>query len=115
MTRFLTLPVLGLAAAAALSGAIPARAQTSDAAPSVTVRYNDLNIGSRAGAEVLLRRIETAANSVCGGAPDIRQLSQWAGFQACRTSAVERAVAAAESPMLTAMAHRRSPASLAAR
>ena len=115
MTRFLTAP-LCLAAAAALSGAIPARAQISDAAPSVTVKYGDLNIGSPGGAQVLLSRIETAAKTVCGGAPDTRQLSQWASFETCRRSAVARAVVAVDSPMLlTAMAHRHSLASLAAR
>lgn len=115
MTRFLTAPVLCLAAAATLSGAIPAHAQISDAVPSVMVKYGDLNIGSRAGAQALLRRIEAAANTACGGAPDIRQLDQWAGFQACRGSAVARAVVAVDSPMLTAMAHRRPLGSFAAR
>jgi UrcA family protein len=115
VTRFLTAPVLRLAAAAALSCAIPALAQTSDAVPSVVVKYSDLNIGSRAGAQVLLKRIEAAADTACGGAPDIRQLSQLASFEACRRSAVARALVAVDSPMLTAMAHRGSPASLAAR
>jgi len=115
MTRFLTAPVLCLAAAAALSSAAPVLAQTSDTVPSVSVRYGDLNIGSPAGAQVLLRRLEAAANTACGGAPDIRQLSQLASFEACRRSAVAKAVAAIDSPVLTAMAHGRSPASFAAR
>jgi UrcA family protein len=115
MTRFLTAPVLCLAAVATLSCAAPVLAQTEDTAPSVSVRYGDLNIGSPAGAQVLLKRIEAAATAVCGGAPDIRQLSQWASFEACRRSAVARAVVAVDSPMLTATAHRGSPASFAAR
>ena len=115
MTRFLTTPVLCLAAAAALSCAAPALAQTSDTVPSVSVKYSDANIGSPAGAQVLLKRIEAAANTACGGAPDIRQLDRWASFEACRTSAVARAVAAIDSPMLTAMAHGGSPGSFAAR
>jgi UrcA family protein len=115
VTRFLAAPVLCLAAAAALSGAIPARAQASDPVPSVTVKYGDLDIGSPAGAQVLLRRIEAAANTACGGPPDIRELSQWASFEACRRFAVARAVVSVDSPMLTAVAHRRSPATFAAR
>jgi UrcA family protein len=115
MTRFLTTPVLCLAAVAALSCAVPAVAQTSDTAPSVSVKYRDLNIGSPAGARVLLKRIEAAATTACGGAPDIRELDRWASVEACRRSAVARAVAAVDSPMLTAMAHRGSPASFAAR
>ena len=115
MTRFLTAPVLGLTAAATLSCAAPVLAQTSDTVPSVSVKYGDLNIGSPAGAQVLLKRIEAAANIACGGAPDIRQLSQWASYEACRRSAVARAVVAVDLPMLTAMAHGGSPAGFAAR
>jgi UrcA family protein len=115
MARFLTAPVLCLAAAATLSCAIPAVAQTSDTVPSVTVKYGDLNIGSRAGAQVLLKRIDAAANIACGGEPDIRELNRVASFETCRRSAVARAVVAANSPMLTAMAHGGSPASFAAR
>jgi len=115
MTRCRIVPVLCLAAAATLSCAIPALAQMPDAVPSVMVKYSDLNIRSRAGAQVLLKRIELAANTACGGAPDIRQLNQLAGFEACRRSAVTRAVVAVASPMLTAMARGGSPGSLAAR
>jgi UrcA family protein len=73
MTRFLTAPVLSLAAAAALSWAAPALAQTSlaqtsDTVPSVAVKYGDLDVGSTAGAQRLLKRIEAAANTACGGA-----------------------------------------------
>ena len=115
MTCFLTAPVLRLALAATLSCAAPVLAQTSDTVPSVSVKYGDLNLGSPAGAQVLLKRIEAAANTACGGAPDIRELSQLASFEACRRSAVARAVVAVDSPMLTAMAHRGSPATVAAR
>jgi UrcA family protein len=115
MTRYLTTPVLCLAAAFTLWCAAPALAQTSDAVPSVAVKYGDLNIASPAGAQALLKRIEAAANSACGGAPDIRQFDQLADFEACRRSAVARAVVAVDSPMLTAMAHGRSPAGFAAR
>lgn len=116
MTRFLFASVASLAAAAAvLSCAAPALAQTSASLPSVAVKYTDLNIGSRAGAQALLKRIEAAANTVCGGAPDIRQLNQMASFEACRRSAVANAVVGVGSPMLTAVAHGDSPASFAAR
>ena len=115
MTRFLTRPVLCLAAGAMLSCAAPVLAQPSDTVPSVLVKYGDLNLGSPADAKVLLKRIEVAANTACGGAPDIRLLSQWASFEACRRSAVARAVVAVDSPMLTAIAHGGSAASFAAR
>jgi len=112
MIRF---PVLGLAAAFTLSCAAPVLAQTSDAVPSVVVKYGDLNIRSPAGAQALLKRIKAAADTACGEAPDIRLLRQWASFEACRRSAVAGAVAAVDSPMLTATAQGGSAASFAAR
>jgi UrcA family protein len=115
MRRVLTTPVLHLAVAAMLSYAAPVLAQTLDTVPSVSVKYGDLNLGSRADAQVLLKRIQAAANTVCGGAPDFRQLDQLARFQACRRSAVARAVVAVDSPSLTAMARGVSPGSFAAR
>ena len=115
MARLLTAPLLGLAAAAGLTCAGPTLAQTSDPVPAVTVKYRDLDIASRAGAQALLERIETAASTACGGVPDLRQLSRLAVFEACRSAAVGRAVVAVDAPMLTAMAHGGHPASLAAR
>jgi len=115
MTHVLSAPVLCLVAAAMLSCAAPVLAQTSDTVPRVSVKYGDLDLGSPAGAQGLLKRIEAAAKTACGGAPDIRQLNQWASFEACRRSAVARAVVAVDSPMLTTMAHGGSRASFAAR
>lgn len=115
MTRFHIASVLCLAAAATLSCAAPVFAQSSDTVPSVLVKYGDLNIASQAGAQVLLKRIEAAANAACGGKPDIRELSKLTRFKACRRSAVARAVVAVESPMLRAMAQGGSPDSVAAR
>ncbi len=115
MTRFLIAPVLCFASAATLSCAAHVLAQTSDTVPSVSVKYGDLNIGSPAGPQVLLKRIGAAANTACRGAPNTRQLTQLAGFEACRRSAVARVLVAVVSPMLTARAHGGSPGSFAAR
>jgi UrcA family protein len=115
MTRFLTASVLCLAAGATLPCATPALAQISDTVRSVTVKYRDLDIDSRPGAQMLLKRIEAAANTACGGAPDIRQLNRLANFEACRRSAIARAVVGVGSPALTAVAHGGNQASFAAR
>jgi UrcA family protein len=116
MTRFLTAAVVCVAAGATLPCATtPALAQISDTVPSVTVKYGDLNIGSRPGAQMLLKRIEAAANTACGGAPDIRQLNQLASFETCRRSAIARAVVGVGSPALTAVARGGNQASFAAR
>lgn len=52
-------------ALAAVALAIPAAATEADAG-SVGVRYNDLNLASKAGQEELDRRLDRAARSVCG-------------------------------------------------
>jgi UrcA family protein len=54
--------ILALAAATL---AVPAIA-ADDAGSAVSVRYNDLNLASKAGQEELDRRLERAARSVCG-------------------------------------------------
>jgi UrcA family protein len=115
MNRFLANPVLWLAAAATWSCAAPVLAQTSDPVPSAVVKYGDLNIASPVGAQALLKRIDVAADIACGRSPDIRRLDQLARFEACRRTAVARAVAAVGSPTLTAIAHGGAPGALAAR
>jgi UrcA family protein len=67
---------------------------------SLPVTYTDLDISTTAGASVILARIEHAANQVCGGQPDIRDLDARARFVACRTSAMSTAVASLHSPVV---------------
>ena len=113
MIRFLTAPVLCLAAAATLSCAAPALAQR--AFGHRPERHGEIQrpghrlAGRRPG---VARAHRSRRRTACGGAPDIRQLDRLASFEACRRSAVARAVAAVDLPMLTALAHRgRPPAS----
>jgi UrcA family protein len=54
--------ILALAAAAL---AVPAIA-ADGAGSTVSVRYNDLNLATKAGQEELDRRLERAARNVCG-------------------------------------------------
>jgi UrcA family protein len=96
--------VLGasLLATAALAIAGTASAQADD--PSIHVSYADLNLHSQQGARAILGRIEDAADQVCGGQPDMRQLTERALYQACRRQAVEHAVRDLDAPVVTAMA-----------
>jgi UrcA family protein len=66
----------------------------------VTVSYADLNISSKAGAEVLLFRLRVAASKACGGAPVMFDLHAEATYDACFKDALDKAVAQVASPLL---------------
>jgi UrcA family protein len=106
MTKFPTVRALLLtfAAAAALTAAAPALAQTNEEPATVSVRYADLDINHAAGAKVLIERIENASVRACGGAPDIRELQVRAVFDKCHDSAFNRAVTTLDAPVVTAIA-----------
>jgi UrcA family protein len=84
--------------AAALAGAGIAHANDAvqvgdDGDPQIVVRYDDLNVGTEAGARALLRRIETAARHVCPSDKGIRDLRFMAEARTCRDDAVAHALA----------------------
>ncbi|HEY0411581.1 MAG TPA: UrcA family protein [Allosphingosinicella sp.] len=94
---------LAALAAIALTGATlaistPVSAETIDDA--VTVRFGDLDLSTRAGADKLDRRLVSAAREVCGWVP--REMDLKADVIACR----QRAVAKARSDLQIAMAGR---------
>ena len=96
-----------LAAAIVLTAsavAAPAMAQSASEPIGVTVSYRDLDLNHAAGAAVLLRRLQAAAEQACGGAPDPRVLGQRPAFEQCRNDAVSHAVAKLNAPLLTAAA-----------
>lgn len=106
--------------------AAPAAAQSyrlsegfsSDPSQVVTrahVPYSDIDPSSAAGARALLRRIETAADAVCGGAANPATPREVAAFQDCRSAAISGAVARAHSPALAALTARRRTEMRAAR
>lgn len=79
-----------IASAAVLSCAAPAIAQTHPESRLVT--YGDLDLESRAGADALIRRIDNAAEQVCGvndGRTDTRQFYI---NRACHVETAENAV-----------------------
>jgi UrcA family protein len=75
----------------------------ADGVPAVRVRYDDIDLSSSNGAQLLYRRISTAAAMVCPGAFS-RDLSVVAAGRECRAHAVSRAVRAVNNPQL-AMVH----------
>jgi UrcA family protein len=75
-------------------------AEAGNVAPTLAVTYKDLNLNSNAGIQILYRRIEGAANQVCGKV-DARDLRAVSAKKACVEHAISNAVAAVNSPMLT--------------
>lgn len=89
---------LALSTLSLLAGSATALAAPSSDSAVVTkvVRFKDLDLATGAGAEMLYERIAAAARVVCREAarPDVR---------ACRARAVEDAVRAVGSPLLSSI------------
>jgi UrcA family protein len=91
-------------AVAGLVASVTGFAATPDVdAPSVKVRYDDLNLATTAGANTLYRRISAAARDVC---PDLysRDPHVVLAAQRCQSAAIAKAVSEVNSPSL-AMLH----------
>jgi len=95
---------LGLAAVTASANEAPASMKIVNAADgsSVTVISNDLDLASASGARILLRRIESAADRVCGS---YRPGDLWARAEhlKCVRAAIDSTVAALNHPTLTTL------------
>ena len=94
-----TLVVLAALSATMLVGVTQAAAP-GDNFPRQAVTFKDLSLNSNAGIQVLYKRIQGAANQVCGKA-DIRDLQGMSVQKACVERAISGAVAAVNSPTLT--------------
>ncbi len=90
---------IGAGTAGAASAKTPAAAAD---APSVTVRYGDLDLTSAAGTRVLYRRLVGAAKQVCPDASG-RELSARHSVEVCREQAIINAARQIPSPQLAAM------------
>lgn len=88
--------VMGVAVAAAMLVGVAQGAE----APTKTVRFQDLNLNTDAGAQVLYKRIHGAATLVCGNY-DVHDLVVARAHKACVDRAVTDAVAAVNNQMLT--------------
>lgn len=98
-----------VALAIALSGV--ASADPVEPRTSRVVRFADLNLNSREGAEALYRRIASAASSMCGVSAGMRTLGVSAIMAArvrqCEDDAILRAVRQINAPMLTSVLKKR--------
>jgi UrcA family protein len=97
------MPVL-LAMMGAMGWSAVARAGDADYdVPKQVVNYADLNLDSMVGAATLYRRIGRAAEQVCGGAVDVREITRAVSFGSCKAQAIARAVHAVNSSALTSL------------
>jgi UrcA family protein len=103
MTCKTILSALALVAALGSAAGVHAAPANDPDTVSVSVSITGLNPASLAGAQGVLRRIRTAADGLCGGAPDPRDLDRGATYQACMTETVNRAVASLDLPMVSAL------------
>lgn len=91
----------------------PAVAGTDEDVLTATVRFDDLNLATRHGAEQLYRRINVAAYKVCWPL-DHGNIQGMAELNACLQRAVARAVAKLDLPAVTALhEHRHATSALA--
>jgi UrcA family protein len=88
--------VMGVAVAAAMLVGVAQGAEVA----TKTVSYQDLNLNTQAGVQVLYKRIHGAANQVCGNF-DARDLQVGRAHKACVDRAVADAVATVNNQMLT--------------
>ena len=90
-----------LAAFAALTltagSALAAPVQADDGPRQAAVSYADLNLNTDSGKAILVARIHRAAEAVCGGEPDSRDVKALMAFRGCMKQSVDTAVAAIPS------------------
>ena len=98
-TKFYTVIYCALGAAALAALTAPAGADGINP-PSKTVKFDDLNITTAAGAKALYRRIQTAAVEVCPAQMNY-SLRMEQSQRACVDHAIDNAVKSVNSPALT--------------
>jgi UrcA family protein len=102
----------------ALALAAPALAHAAgladEQAPSITVRYGDLDLSRQQDAKTLLARIDDAAMQSCGAAAFSDPLQYTVVRRsACRSETIARAVAQIGAPALKAAFQDNRPTSMA--
>jgi UrcA family protein len=89
-----------MAAFAASTVSMTALADSStDAVPTLAVRYGDLDLSTEQGASALYHRIVSAARQVCDNS-DNRDLQRFTASEKCQAKAIEQAVSDVHSPKL---------------
>lgn len=82
-------------------------ADPSQVVSQTRMSYSDLDLASSARARALLRRIEAAADAVCGGQGGAVSAREKDDYETCRSAAISGAVARVRSPLLSELISRR--------
>jgi len=98
----LSFPVVAALTAFAMTSSPVYAAGPQDDTPTVTVRYDDLNLVNPAGTKVLYRRLRTAANTVCTTI-DQRYPEQKMKWRQCYEQSLTAAVVNVNDPGLSAL------------
>ena len=85
-----------------MSSFVNAEAAPRAELPSVTVRYDDLDLNTRAGVDALYARLRAAARDVCG-TPYGRGLTEAAAWKTCYRQVLGTAVDNVQSATLSAV------------
>ena len=93
-----------------LLGLMAAPAHAESVTRSATVRYDDLNLASAAGARSLYGRIVSAARDVCGSDGSIAIRAELTAWNTCVADSTRRAVIHVNAPSLNALYARQSGA-----
>ncbi len=101
-SRVLASVIGAYAVAAVLLAPRVTHADSVDQRPTVAVRFSDLNLDTRTGAETVFHRIQIAADAVCNEYAPRGTLLPSAAYQSCLREAVSAAVRTVDSPLLTA-------------
>lgn len=96
-----TMLIAAAAFAAAAMASAPAAARTTERF-ATPVGYADLNLGNRAGADVMINRIESAARDGCGARFGRISLREHLLLRACVRGSADRAVTHLGHPLVTA-------------
>lgn len=78
--------------------------------PRITVAYDDVNIATPRGADVVLARIVNAARIVCASGSGMRGVREAQEIRQCVRSATQAAVLEINAPQLTALFQQRDAA-----
>jgi UrcA family protein len=70
----------------------------------VTVRYDDLDLATAHGAQVMYHRLNNAARSVCGDEEPL-YLEAWHAIRMCQRDAIQQAVQELDRDQLTNVYH----------
>jgi len=103
--RITRLTVATIFATAVSAPACFAQVTSNDSdAPSITVKYTDLNLATPEGSRVLYRRLVAAARRICPDTGNAAELRQNREAQRCITVTVQQAVKQVRSPQFAQVA-----------